>query len=183
MLNRFLIAASTVALLVASPTAAQQASRTTTEFTLTTDAPRTVEQERVRFDEADLAIKVMPETRTIDSVATLTFTTLAPLERLVVELDTVFDVSSVRVGDVEIAPENWSNPEGRMTVNLPSNVPTGEELVLRIAYAGAPRVAPNAPWDGGFQWMTAPTGEPWIATAVQPEGCDLFWPCIDSPLA
>ena len=33
-----------------------------------------------------------------------------------------------------------------------------------------------------FVWSTAPTGEPWIATAVQGEGCDLFWPCIDHPL-
>jgi len=54
---------------------------------------------------------------------------------------------------------------------------------LRIAYAGKPRVAPRAPWDGGFVWATAPSGEAWIATAVQPEGCDLFWPCIDSPLS
>jgi aminopeptidase N len=54
---------------------------------------------------------------------------------------------------------------------------------VRIAYAGAPRVAPNAPWDGGFVWATTVDGSPWIATAVQPEGCDLFWPCIDHPLA
>jgi aminopeptidase N len=54
---------------------------------------------------------------------------------------------------------------------------------LRIAYSGQPRVAPRAPWNGGFVWTTAPSGEPWIATAVQGEGCDLFWPCIDSSLS
>ncbi|HOU65096.1 MAG TPA: M1 family metallopeptidase, partial [Thermomonas sp.] len=31
-------------------------------------------------------------------------------------------------------------------------------------------------------WATAPTGEPWVATAVQGEGCDLLWPCIDHPM-
>ena len=27
-----------------------------------------------------------------------------------------------------------------------------------------------------------PTAQPWIATAVQGEGCDLFWPCFDNSL-
>jgi aminopeptidase N len=53
--------------------------------------------------------------------------------------------------------------------------------VVQIRYAGQPHEAEKAPWDGGFVWKTAPTGEPWIASAVQGDGCDLFWPCIDFP--
>jgi aminopeptidase N len=41
----------------------------------------------------------------------------------------------------------------------------------------------RAPWDGGFVWAKTKSGKPWIATAVQGEGCDLFWPCIDHPSA
>jgi aminopeptidase N len=82
---------------------------------------------------------------------------------------------------VEVPAGRWSNPEGRLTVALPRPLAAGQKTGLRIAYAGQPRVAPRAPWDGGFVWSTAPTGEPWIATAVQGEGCDIFWPCIDSP--
>ncbi len=176
------IAALAAASLLAGPALAQDpAARESTAFTLMTDQPRTPEQTAVRIDLVDLAIKVLPADRAIDATATLTLTATAPVARLVVELDTVFDVSAVSVDGQAVS--DWSNPEGRMTVPLPRPLAAGQTTTLRIAYSGHPRVAPRAPWSGGFVWATAPGGEPWIATAVQGEGCDLFWPCIDSPLA
>ncbi|WP_426042875.1 M1 family metallopeptidase [Brevundimonas sp. TWP2-3-4b1] len=176
------IAALAAASLLAGPALAQDpAPRESTAFTLMTDQPRTPEQTAVRIDLVDLAIKVLPADRAIDATATLTLTATAPVARLVVELDTVFDVSAVSVDGQAVS--DWSNPEGRMTVPLPRPLAAGQTTTLRIAYSGYPRVAPRAPWSGGFVWATAPGGEPWIATAVQGEGCDLFWPCIDSPLA
>lgn len=167
----------------AEPVVVSAPVRESTAFTLGTDQPRTAEQLAMRFDRADLSIKVMPETKTIDAVAVLDFTATDPLAALVVELDTLMAVSSVQVDGHEVAAGDWSNPEGRMTIPLPRPLAAGETVSVRIAYAGAPRVAPRAPWNGGFVWTTAPSGEPWIATAVQAEGCDLFWPCVDSPLA
>jgi aminopeptidase N len=52
---------------------------------------------------------------------------------------------------------------------------------VRVQYHGQPHVAKRAPWDGGFVWSQTPDGQPWVASAVQGEGCDLFWPCIDHP--
>ena len=46
-------------------------------------------------------------------------------------------------------------------------------------YSGKPHIALNAPWSGGFVWSETENGTPWIATAVQGEGCDIFWPCKD----
>ena len=176
------LAALAAASLLTGPALAQDpAPRESTAFTLMTDQPRTPEQAAVRIDLVDLAIKVLPDDRAIDATATLTFTATAPVARLVVELDTVFDVSAVSVDGRAVS--DWSNPEGRMTVPLPRPLAAGQTTTLRIAYSGHPRVAPRAPWSGGFVWASAPGGEPWIATAVQGEGCDLFWPCIDSPLA
>ena len=157
--------------------------RESTAFTLGTDQPRAPEQLAVRFDKADLSIRVIPDDKAIDAVALLDFTAIAPVDRLVVELDTLLTVSAVAIDGVAVPAGRWSNPEGRMTVELAQTLAAGETAQLRIAYAGQPRVAPQAPWDGGFVWSTAPSGEPWIATAVQPEGCDIFWPCIDHPLA
>ncbi|WP_428150412.1 M1 family metallopeptidase [Brevundimonas sp.] len=179
---RHTLTALAAASLLAGPAFAQDAGpRETTPFTLMTDQPRTPEQEALRIDLVDLAIKVIPDDKAIDAAATLTFTATAPVERLVVELDTVFDVSAVTVDGQAVT--GWTNPEGRMTVPLSRPLAAGQSATLRIAYSGHPRVAPRAPWNGGFVWSTAPGGEPWIATAVQGEGCDLFWPCIDSPLA
>ena len=179
---RHALTALAVALLTASPAFAQDAApRESTAFTLMTDQPRTPEQEAVRIDLVDLAIRVIPDDKAIEATAVLTFTATAPVARLVVELDTVFEVSAVSVDGQAVS--DWSNPEGRMTVSLPQPLAAGQTTTLRIAYSGHPRVAPRAPWSGGFVWSAAPGGEPWIATAVQGEGCDLFWPCIDSPLA
>jgi len=149
-------------------------------FTLETDQPRTPEQEAVRFDKADVSLTVLPAEKAIRGVSVLDFTVLAPVDRLVVELDALFDVSDVQVDGETIAADRWSNPEGRMTIQLPRPLVAGERTSLRIAYAGQPRTARRAPWNGGFVWSTAPTGEPWIATAVQLEGCDLIFPCIDN---
>ena len=167
----------------AEPAVVQTPVRESTAFTLGTDQPRTAEQLAMRFDKADLSIRVMPESKTIDAVAVLEFTATAPLTAVVVELDTLLTVSSVQVDGRDIPTGGWSNPEGRMTIPLDRPRAVGETIAVRIAYAGAPRVAPQAPWDGGFVWGATADGAPWIATAVQPEGCDLFWPCIDHPLA
>ena len=157
--------------------------RESSAFTLRSDQPRTTDQLAMQFDKADLSIRVIPETKTIDAVAVLDFTAIAPLAAVVVELDTLLPVSSVQVDGRDVPAGGWSNPEGRLTIPLDRPRAVGETVTVRIAYAGAPRVAPNAPWDGGFVWGATADGTPWIATAVQPEGCDLFWPCIDHPLA
>ena len=180
---RTVVMASALALMATGVVAQDRSSagaRESTPFTLETDQPRTPEQEAVRFDKADLSISVLPDEKAIRGVAVLDFTVLAPIERLAVELDTLFEVSEVQVDGQTIAPSNWSNPEGRMTIDLPRPLTAGERTSLRIAYGGQPRTAPRAPWNGGFVWSTAPSGEPWIATAMQLNGCDLVYPCIDN---
>jgi aminopeptidase N len=165
------------------PSSTAGPARESSAFTLRTDQPRTPEQEAMRFDKADLSIRVLPDRKAIDAVAVLDFTATASLAAVVVELDTLLTVSSVQVDGRELAAGDWSNPEGRMTIPLARPLAAGESVSVRIAYAGQPRVAPRAPWNGGFVWANTADGTPWIATAVQPEGCDLFWPCIDNPLA
>jgi len=175
-----LLATSVAALMLATtdPAAAQTVS---TPFTLSSGTPRTPEQLAMRFDLADLAIKVLPEEKAIDAVAALTFTATAPLEALVVELDARFALTSIQIDGIEIDDEHWSNPDGRLTIRLTRPLSTGQSATLRIAYGGQPHEASNAPWDGGFVWAKTPDGRPWIGTALQGEGCDLFWPCIDHP--
>ena len=182
-LGRTAAAAAALALVATSGVQAQEAPRQSTAFTLATDQGRTPEQLNLKIEKADLAFKVMPETRTIEGVATLDFVASGDVRALVVELDTVFDVASVKVDGRPVAAGAWRNPEGRMTVDLPRPLRAGGEASLEIAYSGAPRVAPNAPWAGGFVWAETPDGQPWVSTAIQGEGCDMFWPCIDHPLA
>ena len=118
-------------------------ARESTPFTLATDQPRPTEQVAMQFDKADLAIRVIPQDQAIDAVAVLDFTATAPLERLIVELDTLLTISSVQVDGQDIPTGRWSNPEGRLTVELPQTLPAGRSTSLRIAYAGKPRGLTN----------------------------------------
>ena len=171
--------------LALAPLAAQAAERgqPITDFTYHTGLPRAPEQEAVVFEKADLQFKVEPARQSLTGDASLTFRATKPIAKLVVDLDRNYAVSQVSVDGEDVPKGAWTNPEGRMSVPLARPLATGQAAVLRIRYAGRPHVAKRAPWDGGFVWAKAPTGEPWIASAVQGSGCDMFWPCIDHPQA
>ncbi|MBH9537031.1 M1 family metallopeptidase [Novosphingopyxis sp. YJ-S2-01] len=151
-----------------------------TERTAETGLPLTPEQQSVDFTHADLSWRIDPETQSITGDATLTLKVEKPIRTIRFDLDRNLPVSAIDVDGKPRPASAWNNPEGQLTIRLPRNYRAGEELKLRIRYAGTPHVAVRAPWDGGFVWSKTPGGAPWIATAVQGEGCDLFWPCFDS---
>ncbi len=154
----------------------------TTELTLATGVERAPEQQAVVFEKADLALRIDPASRSLRGDATLGFTATAPLRRIVLDLDRNLAIDAIAVDGQPLPATSWRNPEGRLTVDLPRALSAGEAVTVRVRYAGRPHVARRAPWDGGFVWARTPDGQPWVATAVQGEGCDLFWPCIDHPM-
>ena len=141
-----------------------------TSLTLASGLPRTSEQEATRIDEAVLRLRVDPALREITGDATLAVRASRRLERLVLDLDRRFQIDGIDVGGRALPTTRFRNPLGRLEIDLETPLAADRPLAVRIRYRGAPRVAEIAPWDGGFVWSTAPTGEPWIATAVQGEG-------------
>jgi aminopeptidase N len=152
-----------------------------TALTKDSGTPMPAEQKRVHFDHAELHIAVQPGTRSIDGHATLTFSALAPTNVLLLDLDRELPVSAVAVDGKPLAKGAWSNPEGRLRILLPHALAKGGKVSATISYGGKPHVAKRAPWDGGFVWSHTKGGQPWVGSAVEGEGCDLFWPCIDQP--
>ncbi|TFW17905.1 M1 family metallopeptidase [Duganella callida] len=153
-----------------------------TDFTVNSGSPRAPEQLAVTFEKVDLALRVEPDTRSIKGDASLTFLLKEPLTRIAVELDRNLPVDSASVDGVTLAPSAISNPDGRLYLTLPTPLPAGARTTVNIKYHGVPVIAKKAPWDGGFTWSRTEDGQPWIATTVEGEGCDLFWPCIDHPM-
>ena len=151
------------------------------KITLASGGKMLAEQAALDFENADLSFRVDPERRWLDGDATLSFRAKSPLPAIVLDLDKNLPISGIAIDGRELPASAWSNPDGRLRIALPKPLASGERVSVRIRYAGKPHVASRAPWDGGFVWAKAPSGEPWIATAVQGEGCDLFWPCIDHP--
>lgn len=152
-----------------------------TALTKDSGTPEPAEQRRVHFDHAELHIAVHPDTQSIDGNATLTFSALETTDVLMVDLDRSLPVSAISADGKALPASAWSNPEGRLRIQLPHTVAKGGKVSATIAYAGKPHVAKKAPWDGGFVWSRTKDGQPWVGSAVEGEGCDLFWPCIDQP--
>ncbi len=147
-----------------------------------TGLPLTPEQESVDFVHADLSWRIDPETQSIAGDAMLTLQVEKPIATIQFDLDRNLPVSAIDVDGKPLSASAWNNSDGLLAIRLPRGYRAGEELKVRIRYAGTPHVAVRAPWDGGFVWSRTPAGAPWIATAVQGEGCDLFWPCFDNSL-
>lgn len=175
--------ASTVCLLALSGPLRAMAQTAETQspsaFTLSSGSPRTPSQRSVRFVEAVLSFDFNPHERTVQAQARLDFVPTSDIDTMDLELDSRFSIDAIHVNGTPA--HGWSNPQGRLSIPLGRNFAAGEDLSIHIAYHGRPHQAQRAPWDGGFVW-TESQGKPWIATAVQAEGCDLIWPCIDHPM-
>jgi aminopeptidase N len=152
-----------------------------TALTRDSGTPMPAEQKRVHFDHAELHIAVQPATQSIEARATLSFSALAPTDVLLLDLDRELPVSAISIDGKPLARDAWRNPDGRLRINLPHALARGGKVSATIVYGGKPHVAKRAPWDGGFVWSHTKDGQPWIGSAVEGEGCDLFWPCIDQP--
>lgn len=139
------------------------------------------EQAALRFDHADLALEVLPDSEQLIGVATLTFTAKAPLTRLLIDLDHNLAPSAVAIDGAPLPASAFADPDGRLAIALPHPLAPGQTVVARITYGGTPHVAVKAPWDDGFVWSKTKDGQPWVATTTEGHGCDLFWPCLDFP--
>ncbi len=127
-----------------------------------------------------LALRVRPEEKAIDGTLTITAkaTMQQPLGQLLLDLDGALHVTECSSAG---QPLGFRQAGGMVSIALDRWYTAGEEFTVAVSYGGEPRVAPNAPWDGGFTWGSTADGRPWIATTCQMDGADLWWPCKDHP--
>jgi len=150
-------------------------------------APRTAQSDlplegpraAMDIEHVRLSLVVDPDRRRIAGDGTYRVALHEDLAELAFDLDPRYAIIAISVDGVSLPAQDYRNPDGLLTLRLPQPVAAGNAVNVRIVYAGEPHVARNPPWEGGFVWAQTPDGSPWIATAVQGEGCDMFWPCID----
>jgi aminopeptidase N len=141
----------------------------------------------------DLALQIFPGDSSINGRLTAQAVIVHPLEWFVLDLDTVFTVTGVKwlrfPGKESVPPPErpemtdlkFEHRGGKLWSHLNGCRQPGENITLQVEYRGRPRVAPRPPWVGGFTWAKTANGPPWIATSVQSDGADLWWPCKDHP--
>jgi aminopeptidase N len=123
-----------------------------------------------------LDLEIFPQSKSIAGVGHSNFLITQDTAYVELKLDSRFDISKILVND-KVA--SYQRIDGIITINLGAIKTTGDSVNIAVYYSGKPHIALNAPWSGGFVWSETENGVPWIATAVQGEGCDLFWPCKD----
>ena len=132
----------------------------------------------------DLDLRIDPDLQSIKGTQTIHALIVHPINSFVLDLDPPLTVNSVALVDVKGSEKSllkYERREGKLWIALPMTMQPGEDIRVRVAYGGKPRVAPRPPWVGGFVWSTTAGGEPWFSTACQMDGADLWFPVKDHP--
>lgn len=124
----------------------------------------------------DLDVAVSPADSSIAGYSGITYRVLNPAREMQIDLQGMQVDSIVQDGRTLAYRRDGS----AMFVTLAAPQPAGAVKTVTVHYHGRPRVAPRAPWDGGFVWARDPGGDPWVATAVQGLGASAWWPTKDT---
>ena len=144
------------------------------------------EQAAYNVQHYDLAVKLDIPNESISGVLAVTAKIINPIDKFVLDLDYPFTIESVKF-EHPLADEKpyknlkFERREGKIWISLPGKQSKDETIKVEVAYSGKPKVAPRPPWVGGFVWSKTAGGEPWVATAVQNDGADLWFPVKDHP--
>jgi aminopeptidase N len=132
----------------------------------------------------DLDLRIDPNEQSIKGVLTTHAFVVHPISWFVLDLDTHLTVDSVTltnsVGKTR-QPLKFERREGKLWIAFPTTRQPGDDVRVRVAYGGKPRIAPRPPWVGGFVWSKTASGQPWVGVACQGEGADLWFPVKDHP--
>jgi aminopeptidase N len=126
----------------------------------------------------DLSLRIDPADSTIGGAVTVYADVVHPMDRFVLDLDTVFTVSAItRVGEMGGAsPLPFERRGGRLWITVPTLQP-GQRIAARVEYQGRPRTEGR----GRFIWSETEAGQPWMGVSCEMFGADLWWPVKDHP--
>ena len=75
---------------------------------------------------------------------------------------------------------HWKRDGNAIFINL-KELPLYQKgnKILKFYFEGHPKIAKNAPWDGGWVFTTDKRNRPWMSAAVQGLGASSWFPCKD----
>ena len=79
-----------------------------------------------------------------------------------------------------ISKQHWQRNGNAFFIDLKQlPVKDNDELFLKFYFEGNPKIARNAPWDGGWVFTRDDQGRPWMSAAVQGLGASSWFPNKD----
>lgn len=124
-----------------------------------------------------LNIEVQPDTKYISGSNTIRYKVLKNKNQ-VLQVDLQQPLKIEKVTQDGIALKVVSNGNAHF-VHLNKKQKKGKFEEIIIHYAGHPKEAIRAPWDGGFSWKKDTNGKHFVATSCQGLGASVWWPNKD----
>ena len=125
----------------------------------------------------DLKVMIDEQEKSIErSYNIIHFTALSDFSWFQIDLASNMEVQII---EFEKSQLEFSREFDAVYVYFNREVKKGEQLSIKVWYGGYPRVAVNAPWDGGFSWKKDSNGNPWIGVSCQGLGASVWWPNKD----
>lgn len=135
--------------------------------------------ERTSFDvlRYDLNIKINPEEKSIVGFNDITFKVIETTQKIQLDLFDNMNVDSIVWNNQKL---NYKRDFDAVFISFPSKLTQRATEKIRFYYSGNPKIAKNAPWDGGFVFKKDKNGKDFIGVAVQGTGASLWYPVKDS---
>ncbi|WP_375581200.1 M1 family metallopeptidase [Marivirga tractuosa] len=125
-----------------------------------------------------LQTKVNPDEKYISGSNVVQYEVLEPYQIMQIDLKKPMQIDSIIQNGEQL---EFSTEFNAHFIKLQEKQKEGSLNELTIYYSGNPRVAKNAPWDGGFTWKKDENDQHFIATANQGIGASVWWPCKEHP--
>ncbi|MBC8156119.1 MAG: M1 family metallopeptidase [Bacteroidetes bacterium] len=123
-----------------------------------------------------LNVRVQPTDSSLSGSTLIRYRVLKTGQTMQVDLQRPLTVTRVEQNGQQLAFRRDGNA---YFITLTAAQQPGQTNALTVHYAGKPRVARRAPWDGGLVWSRDKQGDWFIATACQGIGASVWWPCKD----
>ncbi len=123
-----------------------------------------------------LNITVNPDKKFINGKNTVHYKVLKPHNVLQIDLQAPLKITKVIQNGQKLKVVTDGNAH---FIHLKDIQKIGSTNSLDVYYEGYPKVAKNAPWDGGFSWKKDRNGNHFAATSCQGLGASVWWPNKD----
>ncbi len=125
----------------------------------------------------DLNIKINIEEKSIVGYNDITFKVVENTNKIQVDLFENMKVDSIFFSTKKL---DYKREFNAVFIDFPNELKKGRDEKITFYYSGNPKIAKNAPWDGGFVFKKDKQGNPWVAVACQGTGASLWYPVKDS---
>ncbi len=123
-----------------------------------------------------LDVTVDPERQFIKGKNEIQYTVLNSNKTLQVDLQPPLKITKVVQDGKEL---KFTSDVNAHFIRLKKKQRKGKTNAITVFYEGKPKVAKNAPWDGGFSWKKDMNGKHFVATSCQGLGASVWWPNKD----